>query len=121
MNDNVIYHDFKNIDEVVSPEKPRDNNSNGGGTNMNDKYVTHTELELSNEKILRHIDDHFNQLEKKIDANKADTDLKFEGVNTKFESINTKFEKQKVWFYGTAIGIVTATCTIIGLLLKSIH
>ena len=88
---------------------------------MNDKYVTHTELELSNEKILRHIDDHFNQLEKKIDANKADTDIKFESMNTKFESINTKFEKQKVWFYGTAIGIVTATCTIIGLLLKLIH
>lgn len=114
MNDNVIYHEFKNIDKVVSPEKPRDNNSSGGGTNMNDKYVTHTEIELSNEKILRHIDDHFNQLEKKIDANKTDTDIKF-------ESINTKFEKQKVWFYGTAIGIVTATCTIIGLLLKFIH
>lgn len=84
----------------------------GGGGNMNDKdFVTHTELELSNEKLLRHMDEHFNQLEKKIDANKADTDLKF-------ESINTKFEKQKVWFYGTAIGIVTATCTIVGFLLK---
>lgn len=128
MNDNVIYHEFKNIDKVVLPEKPRDNNSSGGGTNMDDKYVTHTELELSNEKLLRHIDEHFDRLEQKIDAYKADTDrkfegvnTKFEGVNTKFESINTKFEKQKVWFYGTAIGIVTATCTIIGLLLKFIH
>ena len=137
MNDNVTYHDFKNIDkdEVVSPEKPRDNNGNGGGINMNDKYVTHTELELSNQKLLREMDKRFDRLERKMDANKADTDLKFEnvnakfegvntkfeGVNTKFESINTKFEKQKVWFYGTAIGIVTATCTIIGLLLKFVH
>ena len=36
----------------------------GGGGNMNDKdFVTHTELELSNEKLLRHMDEHFNQLE----------------------------------------------------------
>lgn len=89
-----------------------------GGENMENKYVTHTELELSNEKLLRsmdehfkRIDNHFNQLEKKMDANKADTDLKF-------EQVNTKFEKQKVWFYGTAIGIVTATCTIVGFLIK---
>ena len=73
-----------------------DNNGRGDGK-MNDKFVTHTELELSNEKLLRHIDDHFNHLEKKMDANKSDTDLKF-------EQVNTEFEKQKVWFYGTAIG-----------------
>jgi hypothetical protein len=98
---------------------------NGGGNmNRNNDFVTHTELELSNERLLRHldehfkqiddhfkqVDDHFNQLEKKMDANKADTDLKF-------EQVNTKFEKQKVWFYGTAIGIVTATCTIVGFLI----
>ncbi|APU45320.1 hypothetical protein [Limosilactobacillus fermentum] len=93
-----------------------DNNGRGDGK-MNDKFVTHTELELSNEKLLRHIDehfkqvdDHFNQLENKMDANKADTDLKF-------EQVNTKFEEQKVWLYGTAIGIVTATCTIVGFLI----
>ena len=116
MNDNVTYHDFKNIDKdkVVSPEKPRDNNGNGGGNNMDDKYVTHTELELSNQKLLREMDKRFDRLERKIDANKSDTDLRFENVNT-------KFEKQKVWFYGTAIGIVTATCTIIGFLLKFIR
>ncbi|WP_443484561.1 hypothetical protein [Limosilactobacillus reuteri] len=90
---------------VDSPFSPRYNNGNGGGGNMNDKdFVTHTELELSNEKLLRHMDEHFNQLEKKIDANKADTDLKF-------ESINTKFEKQQVWIIkelaATAIFIVT--------------
>ena len=87
--------------EAASPRY----NKNGGGGDMNDKdFVTHTELELSNEKLLRHMDEHFNQLEKKIDANKADTDLKF-------ESINTKFEKQQVWITkelaATAIFIVT--------------
>lgn len=105
--------------EFVNPNNQVDNDG-GGDNNMNDKFVTHTELELSNEKLLRSMDKHFkqidnqfNQLEKKIDANKADTDLKF-------EQVNTKFEKQKVWFYGTAIGIVTATCTIVGLLIKFI-
>lgn len=90
---------------VDSPFSPRYNNGNGGGGNMDNKnFVTHTELESSNEKLLRHMDEHFNQLEKKIDANKADTDLKF-------ESINTKFEKQQVWIIkelaATAIFIVT--------------
>lgn len=120
MNDKVILHDFRNVnkDEFVSPAKQRDNDSNGGGNNMDDKYVTHTELELSNEKLLRHmdehfkqVDDHFNQLEKKMDANKADTDLKF-------EKVNAKFAEQKNWFYGTAIMIVVATCTIVGFLIK---
>ena len=103
--------------KFVNPNSQADNDG-GGDNNMNDKFVTHTELELSNEKLLRSMDKHFkqidnqfNQLEKKMDANKADTDLKF-------EQVNTKFEKQKVWFYGTAIGIVTATCTIIGFLIK---
>ena len=113
--------DYNGPFSAGTPASSKYNDGNGGGSDMDDKYVTHTELELSNEKLLRHIDEHFNRLEQKIDANKADTDRKFEGVNTKFESINTKFEKQKVWFYGTAIGIVTATCTIVGFLIKFIH
>lgn len=104
---------------VDSPFSPRYNNGNGGGGNMDNKdFVTHTELELSNEKLLRHMDERFNQLEKKIDSNQAENNLKFENINTKFQEVDTKFEKQKVWFYGTAIGIVTATCTIVGFLLK---
>ena len=103
---------------VIHPSYFAAKESGGGGNMDNKDFVTHTELELSNEKLLRHMDEHFNQLEKKIDANKADTDLKFESINTKFQEVDTKFEKQKVWFYGTAIGIVTATCTIVGFLLK---
>lgn len=97
---------------VDNPPNYQDNDNGGDGNMKNNKdFVTHTELELNNERLLRHLDEQFNKLEKKIDSNQAETNLKF-------ESINTKFEKQKVWFYGTAIGIVTATCTIVGFLIK---
>ena len=112
---NVVSLNSKRVDKPVSPI---DNGDNGGGGNMNNKFVTHTELELSNQKLLRHIDEKFNQLEKKIDANQSETNLKFENINTKFQEVDTKFEKQKVWFYSTAIGIATATCTIVGFLIK---
>lgn len=117
---NVVNMDDYNRKTLV--EKRRDN---GDGNMRRDDYVTHTELELSNERLLRHLDDRFNSLEKKIDSNQAETNLKFErintkfqGMDTKFQEVDTKFEKQKVWFYGTAIGIVTATCTIVGFLIK---
>lgn len=113
-------NDFRNNEDFVLPQETRDNGGNGGENNMDDKYVTHTELELSNEKLLRHMDEQFSKLEKKMDANQSETNLKFERTNTKFESLNTKLEKQKVWFYGTAIGVVTATCTIVGFLIKFI-
>ena len=117
---NVVNMDDYNRKTLV--EKRRDK---GDGNMRRDDYVTHTELELSNERLLRHLDDRFNSLEKKIDSNQAETNLKFERINTKFQEVDTKFqevdtkfEKQKVWFYGTAIGIVTATCTIVGFLIK---
>lgn len=110
---NVVNMDDYNRKTLV--EKRRDS---GDGNMRRDDYVTHTELELSNERLLRHLDDRFNSLEKKIDSNQAETNLKFENMNTKFQEVDTKFEKQKVWFYGTAIGIVTATCTIVGFLIK---
>lgn len=110
---NVVNMDDYNRKTLV--EKRRDS---GDGNMRRDDYVTHTELELSNERLLHHLDDRFNSLEKKIDSNQAETNLKFENINTKFQEVDTKFEKQKVWFYGTAIGIITATCTIIGFLIK---
>ncbi|MDB6257681.1 hypothetical protein ODU75_00405 [Lactobacillus amylovorus] len=82
------------------------------------KYVTHEELELSNQKILREMDKQFNSLDKKLDKMSANTDIKSEQINTKFEQVNTKFEKQKVWFFTTGISIVVASCTIIGFLIK---
>lgn len=82
------------------------------------KYVTHEELELSNQKILREMDKQFNSLDKKLDKMSANTDIKSEQINTKFEQVNTKFEKQKVWFFTTGISIVVVSYTIIGFLIK---
>lgn len=105
----------RNDPEVQS--KSRYNNG-GGDDNMNkNPYVTHQELELSNERLLRHIDQRFNDIDKRFD----NIDLKFKEVDLKFEKVNTKFEKQKVWFLTTAISIVAATCTIVGFLLKFIR
>lgn len=81
---------------------------------MDNKYVTHEELNLTTEKILHQMDNRFNETDKKIDNGFANVDNKFENINTKFENINTKFEKQKVWF------LTTAACTIIGFLIKFI-
>lgn len=114
MKNNVIEMRTSNVKNVANPSQPHDNGGTGGNGNMNnDKYVTHTELELSNQKMLRHMDGKFNQLEKKIDTNQTE-------ANSKFESINTKFEEQKVWLLkelsATAIFIVT----ILGFLISII-
>lgn len=102
---------------VDTPTHFNDNDSDGGEPPMA-KYVTHEELELSNQKILREMDKQFNSLDKKLDKMSANTDIKSEQINTKFEQVNTKFEKQKVWFFTTGISIVVASCTIIGFLIK---
>lgn len=55
-----------------NPPYSHDNNGNGGGSNMDDKgFVTHTELKLSNEKLLHHMDNQFNRLGNKIDGQKV--------------------------------------------------
>lgn len=91
---------------------------------MDNKYVTHQELELSNEKMLRHIDNKFADMQSKMDNKFANMQNQFRNIDKKIdltnEKINTKFEKQKVWFYGTGIAIVSITCTIIGFLIKFI-
>ena len=97
---------------VDTPLHFKDNEGDGGEPPMA-KYVTHEELELNNQKMLREMDKQFSSLDKKLDNMSSNTDLKF-------EQVNTKFEKQKVWFFGTAITIITTTCTIIGFLIKFI-
>lgn len=73
---------------------------------MDNKYVTHEELNLTTEKILHQMDNRFNETDKKIDNG--------------FANVDNKFEKQKVWFLTTAITLTTAACTIIGFLIKFI-
>lgn len=41
------------------------------------KYVTHEELELNNQKMLREMDKQFSSLDKKLDNMSSNTDLKF--------------------------------------------
>lgn len=121
-NQNKDIIPFTNNKNIVLPRKPRDNDGGGDGT-MDNKYVTHTELELSNQKLLRHVDEQFNQLDKKLDANQAETNQKFENVGTKFESINTKLEKQKndlvsamLTITGAGVGFLSLLIAIISLL-----
>lgn len=108
-------------DNKIDTQPPKAHNRGGGGNNMGNKdYVTHEELELSNEKILRHIDQKFSEFDKNINKRFDNVDQKFKDVDLKFEKVNTKFEKQKVWLLTTAISIVAASCTIIGFLIKFI-
>ena len=130
MNDKIIrtLQTKQNFDpQDLSPHPKTEHNSGGGEPPMDNKYVTHEELNLTTEKILHQMDNRFNETDKKIDNGFANVDnkfeninTKFENINTKFENINTKFEKQKVWFLTTAITLTTAACTIIGFLIKFI-
>lgn len=127
MADILQLYEARTISPNNLPKSSRINNNGDGGEPPMAKYVTHEELELNNQKMLREMDKQFSSLDKKLDNMSSNTDLKFEQVNTKFEQVttkfeqvNTKFEKQKVWFFGTAITIITATCTIIGFLIKFI-
>lgn len=113
MDDILQLHEARTISPNNLPKSSRRNNNGDGGEPPMAKYVTHEELELNNQKMLREMDKQFSSLDKKLDNMSSNTDLKF-------EQINTKFEKQKVWFFGTAITIITATCTIIGFLIKFI-
>lgn len=113
-----------NPKDLNRSSKLSDNNGNGGEPPMDNKYVTHQELELSNEKMLRHIDNKFADMQSQMDNKFANMQNQFRDIDKKIdltnEKINTKFEKQKVWFYGTGIAIVSITCTIIGFLIKFI-
>lgn len=76
MDENKVISLAKNTN--VKPGEPVDtspskHDNNGGGGNMNDKYVTHKEFN----KAMGNIDKHFNNM------------------NLQFEKINTKLEKQK--------------------------
>lgn len=114
-----------NFSKIDTPFQTRDNSSNGGEPPMDkDKYVTHEELELSNEKILHRMDNQFAELRqdlnkefRNIDQRFNDVDRHFNDVDKRFEQVNTKFEKQKVWFYGTGIAIVSFTVAILSFLI----
>lgn len=122
--------------QLVEASNKKSDNSGGGEPPMDkDKYVTHEELDhaidnvssevkLSTEEMLHKMDNHFAEMQSKMDNKFANMQNQFRDIDKKIdltnEKINTKFEKQKVWFYGTGIAIVSITCTIIGFLIKFI-
>ena len=125
MNNTAGLHTLKNAKNtgvvqgtVVDKFNKKKDNSCGGEPPMDKtRYVTHEELELSNEKLLHHIDIKFAEIQNQMNTKFNEIDKKIDLTN---EKINTKVENQKVWFYGTGIAIVSITCTIIGLLIKFI-
>lgn len=63
----ITYIDnFRKTNSVVPPKKSRDNGGNGGGNMENKDFVTHTELKLSNEKMLHHMDNRFGDIDKHL-------------------------------------------------------
>lgn len=90
--------------------KTRDNGS-GGEPPMDDKYVTHKELELSNEKLSHQIDNRFAEINQRL----SDIELKINDIKN-----TTNSNKEKVnWLLYTAIGgiVVSVLTTIISNLL----
>lgn len=85
--------------------------SDGGGGNMNNDYVTHPELKLSEEKTQRKLDNldnkitqvdnkldyKFNQLDNKIDNKFNELDKK---IDSKFDLLNSKLDAQNklIWW-----------------------
>ena len=95
--------------------KTLDNNGNGGEPPMDNKYVTHKELELSNEKLLHHIDNrfnemdkHFNKLELEINDVKNTTNA---NINDVKNTADTNKEKINWILYSVIGGIVISVFT----------
>ena len=88
----VIYPDeFKEVEmqDVVAPSKSRDNSSDGGGNNMDDKgFVTHKEFD----NAMRNIDKHF-------------------------DHIDTKFAEQTLGLYKAMVSVGLGVVAILGFLI----
>ena len=88
----VIYPDeFKEVEmqDVVAPSKSRDNSSDGGGNNMDDKgFVTHKEFD----NAMHNIDKHF-------------------------DHIDTKFAEQTLGLYKAMVSVGLGVVAILGFLI----
>ncbi|MYU78597.1 hypothetical protein FYL09_08615 [Lactobacillus salivarius] len=82
------------------------NSSDGGGGNMNNDYVTHPELKLSEEETQRkldNLDSKITQVDNKLDYKFNELDKK---IDSKFDLLNTKIDSltKLVWWI---IGLLT--------------
>lgn len=102
--------------------KLSDNNGNGGEPPMNNKYVTHQELELSNEKLLHHMDNKFAEMQQQMNQRFNEVDKHFNNLELKVNDVKNTANnnKEKInWLLYTAIGgiIISVITTIISNLL----
>ena len=78
----------------------KENSFNGGGGNMNNDYVTHPELKLSEEQTqhkLDNLDNKITQVDNKIDYKFNKLDKK---IDSKFDLLNSKLDAQNklIWW-----------------------
>lgn len=86
---------------------------------MDNKYVTHKELELSNEKLLHHIDNKFAEMQHQMDQHFYDVDKQFGNVKLEVNDVkntaNNNKEKINWVLYsvigGIALSIITTIIT----------
>lgn len=83
--------------------KKRDNGGTGGG-NMNDRYVTHEELNHAIQILNDKVDLSTEEIKHQIDL--------------KHEQTNTKFANQRVWIILTMISVFASAAGIVSLLLN---
>ena len=102
--------------------KLSDNIGNGGEPPMDNKYVTHQELELSNEKLLHHMDNKFAEMQQQMNQRFNEVDKHFNDLELKVNDVKNTANnnKEKInWLLYPAIGgiIISVITTIISNLL----
>ncbi|AAR27349.1 putative protein [Lactobacillus prophage Lj928] len=107
--------------DLKKPSRLSDNNG-GGEPPMDNKYVTHQELELSNEKLLHHMDNKFAEMQQQMNQQFNEVDKHFNDLELKVNDIKNTANnnKEKInWLLYTAIGgiIISVITTIISNLL----
>jgi hypothetical protein len=106
---------------LKKPSRLSDNNG-GGEPPMDNKYVTHQELELSNEKLLHHMDNKFAEMQQQMNQRFNEVDKHFNNLELKVNDVKNTANnnKEKInWLLYTAIGgiIISVITTIISNLL----
>lgn len=106
---------------LKKPSRLSDNNG-GGEPPMDNKYVTHQELELSNEKLLHHMDNKFAEMQQQMNQRFNEVDKHFNNLKLKVNDVKNTANnnKEKInWLLYTAIGgiIISVITTIISNLL----
>lgn len=107
--------------DLKKPSRLSDNNG-GGEPPMDNKYVTHQELELSNEKLLHHMDNKFAEMQQQMNQRFNEVDKHFNDLELKVNDVKNTANnnKEKInWLLYTAIGgiIISVITTIISNLL----